>query len=115
MKGLCFALMLSILPRFDFRAEYALASDVGATREQYEDAVLLAPEIRVYAVADGMGGLQGGEVVAKDAVNEVQRALSGRAAQRVLEAYVAHADLNARRRVCAELKHAVERAKRPNS
>jgi PPM family protein phosphatase len=102
--------MLSILPRFDFRAEYALASDVGATREQYEDAVLLAPEIGAFAVADGMGGHQAGEIAAKYAVDEVQRALSGRAAQRVLEAYVARADLSARRRVFAELKRAVERA-----
>lgn len=102
--------MLSILPRFDFRAEYALASDVGATRTDYEDAALLAPEIGVFAVADGMGGHQAGEIAAKYAVDEVQRALSGRAAQRVLDAYVARADLSARRRVFAELKRALERA-----
>jgi PPM family protein phosphatase len=102
--------MLSILPRFDFRAEYALASDIGATREQYEDASLLAPQIGVFAVADGMGGHLAGEVAAKHAVDQVQQALSGRSAQRVLEAYVARADLNARRHVFAELKRAVERA-----
>ena len=43
--------MHSILPRFDFRAEYAKASDIGATREHYEDAALLAPELGVFAVA----------------------------------------------------------------
>ncbi|MEO7034903.1 MAG: protein phosphatase 2C domain-containing protein [Polyangiaceae bacterium] len=102
--------MLSILPRFDFRAEYALASDIGATREHYEDAVLIAPQIGVFAVADGMGGHQAGEVAAKLAVDEVQRVLSGRAAQRVLEAYVTRCDLDARRSVFAELKRAVERA-----
>ncbi|HEX7451316.1 MAG TPA: protein phosphatase 2C domain-containing protein, partial [Polyangiaceae bacterium] len=102
--------MLSILPRFDFRAEYALASDIGATREQYEDAALVAPQIGVFAVADGMGGHLAGEVAAKHAVDQVQRALSGRSAQRALESYVARADLNARRQVFAELKRAVERA-----
>ncbi|MEP7050301.1 MAG: protein phosphatase 2C domain-containing protein [Pseudomonadota bacterium] len=102
--------MLSILPRFDFRAEYALASDVGATRDHYEDAALVAPQIGVFAVADGMGGHQAGEVAAKLAIDEVQRALSARAAQRVLEAYVARCDLDRRRAMFAELKRAVERA-----
>jgi len=102
--------MPSILPRFDFRAEYALASDIGATREQYEDAALLAPELGVFAVADGMGGHLAGEVAANLAVLQVKLSLSGRSAQRALEAYVACADLNARRRVFAELKRAVERA-----
>ena len=102
--------MPSILPRFDFRAEYALASDIGATRDQYEDAALLAPELGVFAAADGMGGHLAGEVAANLAVLQVKLSLSGRSAQRALEAYVACADLNARRRVFAELKRAVERA-----
>jgi PPM family protein phosphatase len=102
--------MPSILPRFDFRAEYALASDIGARREQYEDAALVAPQIGVFAVADGMGGHLAGEIAAKLAVDEVQRALSARSAQRVVESYVARADLNARRSMFAELKRAVERA-----
>ena len=102
--------MPSILPRFDFRAEYALASDIGATRDHYEDAALLAPQIGVFAVADGMGGHLAGEVAAKLAVDQVQHALAGRSAQRALEAYVARADLDARRKVFAELKRAVERA-----
>ena len=102
--------MPSILPRFDFRAEYALASDIGATREHYEDAALIAPQIGVFAVADGMGGHLAGEVAAKHAITQVQLALSGRNAQRTLESYVARADLDARRQVFAELKRAVERA-----
>lgn len=102
--------MPSILPRFDFRAEFALASDIGATRTTYEDHSLLAPQIGVFAVADGMGGHLAGEVAAKFAVEQVERALSGRSAQRALDNYVARADLDARRRVFSELKRAVERA-----
>jgi len=102
--------MPSILPRFDFRADFASASDIGATRAHYEDAALLAPQIGVFAVADGMGGHQAGEVAARLAVDQLRAALSARPAQRALEAYVARADLHARRRVFAELKRAVERA-----
>src|SRR4051812_24431504 len=102
--------MFDILPRFDFRAEFALASDIGQSREHYEDAALAAPELGLFAVADGMGGHLAGEVAAQLALTELRRALSERAAQRALTAYVTRADLDARRRVFSELKRAVERA-----
>ena len=42
-----------ILPRFDFRADFAVARDKGSRRTSYEDAALVASEIGVFAVADG--------------------------------------------------------------
>jgi len=99
----------AILPRFDFRVEFAVASDVGSRRKHYEDAYLLAPELAVFAVADGMGGHRAGEVAASIAIDEVRRSLSGRQAQRVMESYVTKADLPSRREVFACLRRAFER------
>jgi serine/threonine protein phosphatase PrpC len=102
----------SILPRFDFRAEHGVASDVGSRRQHYEDAALVAPEVAVFAVADGMGGHQGGDVAAKLAVETARRVLSGREAQRVVETYVSRADLESRRAVYACLRRAFAEANR---
>lgn len=104
--------MSTILPRFDFRADSGMASDKGARREHYEDAALLAPEIALFAVADGMGGHQAGDVAARLSVDTVRRVLSGREAQRVVDAYVAKADLESRRAVYACLRSAFEEANR---
>lgn len=104
--------MSTILPRFDYRADFAMASDKGARREHYEDAALLAPEIALFAVADGMGGHRAGDVAARLSVETVRRVLSGREAQRVIDAYVAKADLENRRAVYACLRRAFEEANR---
>jgi serine/threonine protein phosphatase PrpC len=100
----------TILPRFDFRAAFGAASDQGSRRAHYEDASLVAPEIALFAVADGMGGHLAGEVAAKLAVETIRRVLSGRDAQRTIDAYVAKADLVTRRAVYAMLRRAFEEA-----
>jgi serine/threonine protein phosphatase PrpC len=104
--------MSTILPRFDFRAAFAQASDKGSRRAHYEDAALLAPEIALFAVADGMGGHRAGEVAARLAVETMQKVLGGRDARRAVDAYVAKADLETRREIYAALRHAFEEANR---
>jgi PPM family protein phosphatase len=100
----------SILPRFDFRADYGVASDTGSKRDSNEDAHLVSPEFALFAVADGMGGHRAGEVASRMAVEEIQATLSTPSAVRAVERYVANAGLESRRKVLAFLRRAVEQA-----
>jgi serine/threonine protein phosphatase PrpC len=51
---------------------YAWAcSDVGRKRSQNQDAYLVAPDLRLFGVADGMGGHFGGEVASDLAVRTI--------------------------------------------
>jgi PPM family protein phosphatase len=100
----------SILPRFDFRAEYGVATDTGSKRTTNEDTYLVSPEYALFAVADGMGGHRAGEVAARLAVEEIHAALSTPSAVRAVERYVASAGLESRRKVLAFLRRAVEHA-----
>ena len=46
-------------------------TDVGRKREQNQDAYLVAPDLRLFGVADGMGGHRGGEVASDLAVRTI--------------------------------------------
>jgi serine/threonine protein phosphatase PrpC len=102
--------MAIVVPRFDFRIECSALTDLGKVRTNNEDAYLLAPELGVFAVADGMGGHAAGEVAAGLAIAEVKEAIASDRSQRVLERYVAHPDLETRRKVFWRLRRVVERA-----
>lgn len=99
-----------IVPRFDYRIEFSVAQDVGRWRESNEDAVLAAPELALFAVADGMGGHNAGEVAARLALDEVKTAIAGERSQKVIDAYVNRPNLETRRNVFRRLKRVVERA-----
>ena len=52
--------------------EHASASHVGR-RDNNEDALCAAPELGLFAVADGMGGYAGGEVASAIVVDTLSR------------------------------------------
>jgi len=52
--------------------ETAGITDVGSKREGNEDAFLLDDDLRLYIVADGMGGHQAGEVASEMVVETIQ-------------------------------------------
>ncbi|HYC22499.1 MAG TPA: protein phosphatase 2C domain-containing protein [Candidatus Bathyarchaeia archaeon] len=49
------------------------ATDIGLVRKSNQDAVGCFPELSVFVLADGMGGLESGEVASRLAVDAVER------------------------------------------
>lgn len=69
--------------------EYAARSDRGLRRRRNEDALLVAPERRLFAVADGMGGHPAGDVASALAVATLGAAIPRAPSPRIGEAALA--------------------------
>lgn len=55
------------------RLEQASRTHVGLVREKNEDSMLVAPDIGIYVVCDGMGGHVGGQVASQLAVSTIDQ------------------------------------------
>lgn len=99
-----------ILPRFDYRVDVVSRTEKGPVRELNEDALLVAPELALFGVADGMGGLDGGEVASRMALDSTRETFTAKDAHKVLDAYVASPQLENRRGVLALMRRACETA-----
>src|SRR6185436_10090907 len=54
------------------RLDHVGRTHVGLVREKNEDSMLLAPDLCLYSVCDGMGGHVGGQVASQLAVKTIE-------------------------------------------
>ncbi|MDE3170766.1 MAG: serine/threonine-protein phosphatase [Acidobacteriota bacterium] len=59
------------------KIEFGACSDIGCVREGNEDSFGAAPDVRLFVLSDGMGGLAFGEVASRIAVETIIREYRG--------------------------------------
>ncbi len=79
------------------RLDSGALSDRGLVRPTNQDALLCRPDLGVFAIADGLGGHVDGDLAARTAIVEIERALLGTAARS--EELLAEALLKAHRAI----------------
>jgi len=67
----------------------AAQTDIGLVRNENEDRFLCEPELRLFAVADGIGGLPGGAEAAQTATNALLRDIRATSAPELSQAFAA--------------------------
>ncbi len=72
-------------------------SDIGISRPNNEDVWAALPDIGFFALADGMGGHQAGEVAAKEAIEYLVGSMQGVKSRNTIELII-------------EIRHAIEKA-----
>ncbi len=109
-EGLPLTVSGRILPRFDFRVDIVSRSEKGPVRELNEDAMLVAPHLALFGLADGMGGLEAGEVASAMALDAAKDVFASKESMTLVEGYVSVPNLENRRRVLSLMRRACERA-----
>lgn len=99
-----------VIPRFGFRVRAGAACEQGTRREILQDGFLIDAEHGAFAIADGMGGHQAGEVASREALQEVRDAIASTVSLNVAKRYFERPDLASRRCVMDRLRRIVERA-----
>jgi protein phosphatase len=84
---------------------YACLTDKGCVREINEDNYLALADQKVFAVADGVGGLSGGEIASNMALAGVREVVSDAAPEGLLKFFS-----NRDRRTHGKLKRAIDKA-----
>jgi serine/threonine protein phosphatase PrpC len=96
--------------RFNHRVVHAAASHIGHVRTNNEDVWRADPSMHLYAVADGMGGHDAGEIAAAICMEAFFGVMRDLRAVTALTTFLASPSLRARRGVLDELRRAAESA-----